>query len=58
MSTALCADDIWAVELTIEFEIVPAPVHTFHYFWAIYRAENLPTFFSLPYNTTERIKVL
>jgi hypothetical protein len=38
------ADDIWAVGLLIEFEIVPAPeiVHTVFYFWAIYRAENFP----------------
>jgi hypothetical protein len=35
-------DDIWAVELPIEFEVVPTPVHTVYYFWAIYRAENLP----------------
>jgi hypothetical protein len=32
----------WAVELPIEFETVPAPVHTAYYFWAKYRAENLP----------------
>jgi hypothetical protein len=27
------AGDIWAVELSIEFEIVPAPVQTVYYFW-------------------------
>jgi hypothetical protein len=36
------AYDIWAFELSIEFEIVPVPVHTVYYFWAVYRAENLP----------------
>jgi hypothetical protein len=36
------ADDIWAVELAIEFEIVPAFVHTFYCFRAIYRTENFP----------------
>jgi hypothetical protein len=62
------ADDIWAVELPIEFEILPVPVHTIYYFWAIYRAENLlgnwfssffvSTYFSLPYSRTGWIKVL
>jgi hypothetical protein len=36
------ADDIWAVELHIEFEIVSAPVHTVYYFWTIYCGENFP----------------
>jgi hypothetical protein len=34
--------DMWAVELPIELKIVPAPVHTIYYFWATYRADNLP----------------
>jgi hypothetical protein len=59
------ADDIWAGELSIEFKIVPAPVHTVYYFWAIYRVENLPlkdeqsvfTQFLLPYSSTGRINV-
>jgi hypothetical protein len=38
------ADDIWVVELPIEFEIIPAPVHTVYYIWAIV----LKTILSLP----------
>jgi hypothetical protein len=36
------SDDIWAVQLVIESKNVPAPVQTVYYFWAKYRAENLP----------------
>jgi hypothetical protein len=31
-----------SIAAELEFEIVPAPVHTIYYFWAIYRVENLP----------------
>jgi hypothetical protein len=33
-------DDIWAVELPMKFETVPASAHTVYYFWAIHRAKN------------------
>jgi hypothetical protein len=36
------SDDIWTIELPIEFEKAPAPAHTVYYFWDMYRAENLP----------------
>jgi hypothetical protein len=35
------ADEFWAVELPIEFEILLVPVHRIDYFWARYLAENL-----------------
>jgi hypothetical protein len=39
--SAIYSDDIWAVELLIDFGILPAPVHTIYFFWAIYLAEIL-----------------